>query len=302
MLPHELVSKYVAPYLRALVAAELIGLGVSQGKTSKLLGVTQPMVRKYISEGRDKLVSRLEEAGISREEIEAAVKVLTDIALKRGRVEYYKTFSQLVNSFLSRCVLCGLHRRLDPEIPATCDLCRKLFPQQVDPYIEDAKNALRVLQSFSNAYRLIPEVGMNIVVAPPGAERPEEVVGFVGRIIRIGTKVVAVGEPAYGGSRHTATVLLAMRRRWPELRSAIVIRYEEEYVRKLERMGCRLILSGPHRSRSELIKDITKLISEFNEAPDALVDLGGVGIEPVIYIFNKRATSVTEKALKLITD
>lgn len=302
MLPHELVSKYVVPYLRALVANELISLGVSQGRASKLLGVTQPMVRKYVSEGRNKLISRLEEAGVSREEVEAAVKVLADIALKRGRVEYYKTFSQLINSLLSRCVLCDLHRRLDPEVPPTCDLCRKLFPQQVDPYIEDAKNALRVLQSFSSAYKLIPEVGMNIVVAPPDAGRPEEVVGFVGRIIRIGTKVVAVGEPAYGGSRHTATVLLAVRRRWPELRSAIVIRYEEDYVLKLERMRYKVIFSGPHKSRSELIKDIVKSISESNEVPDALVDLGGVGIEPVIYIFNKTATSVTEKALKLITN
>jgi len=301
LLPHELVSKYVVPYLRALVAAELTSLGVSQGRVSKLLGVTQPMVRKYINEGRDKLFSRLEEAGISREEIEAAVKVLADIGLKRGRVEYYKTFSQLVNSFLSRCVLCDLHRRLDPEIPATCDLCRKLFPQQVDPYIEDARNALRVLQSFSNAYRLIPEVGMNIVVAPPGAERPEEVVGFVGRIIRVGTKVVAVGEPVYGGSRHTATVLLIVRRRWPQLRSAIVIRFEEEYLQKLSCMGYKLVFSGPHRSRSELMKDIANSISRYHSVPGALVDRGGVGIEPVIYIFDKTATSATEKALKLIS-
>ncbi len=301
MLPHELVSTYVVPYLRALVAIELINSGISQVRASKLLGVTQPMIRKYISKSRAELISKLEDTGISREEIEAAIKVLADIAYKRGRAEYYRTFSQIINSLLNRCVLCNLHRKLDPEVPLTCALCRKLFPYVADPYIEDAKNALKLLQSYSNAYKLIPEVGMNIVVAPSSAERPEEVVGFVGRIIRVGTSVVAVGDPAYGGSRHTATVLLVIRKKCIELRSAIVVRYNEEYIEKMKNLNFKLMFSGPHKSRLELIENISKLITTIIECPDALVDLGGMGLEPVIYIFDKTATSVTRKALKLIT-
>ena len=304
MLPHELASAYVAPYLRALVAIELFNSGLSQVRVSKLLNVSQPMVRKYVSRDKTEYYARLEGAGISREECEAAVKVLTDIARKRGRFEYFKTFSQIINSLLSKCTLCRLHRRLDPEVPPACDLCRILFPRLADAYIEDVKNALGILQSYSTAYKLIPEVGMNIVSAPPNAERPEDVVGFVGRIIRVGSRVVAVGEPAYGGSRHTASVLLAIRRRWRELRSAVVIRYDEGYVEKFKELGYRLMRSGPHRSRAELIENILEIAGSSRgsrDPPDALIDLGGLGLEPVIYVFGKTATEAVTKALKAIT-
>ena len=301
MIPHELVSKYVIPYLRGLVASQLIEEGVSQVAISKLLGITQPMVRKYLSSGRKYFVVKLKEAGIPEDEIEAIAKVLANTALRGGKYDLYRVFSQIVNSILSRLLLCDFHRSIDPSVPKDCNLCSILFPQVTDPYIEDVKAAFKLLQSISKACTLVPEVGMNIVRASPNASRPEDVVGFTGRIIKVSSKLVAVGEPTYGGSKHTATVLLTIRDKWPSINAIVVIKYDEGFVERFERLGLRLLFSGPHKKREEFFSDLRRSIEGAEKVPDVIVDYGGVGLEPVIYVLGESAVEAVRKALLVIT-
>ena len=301
MIPHELVSKYVIPYLRGLVASQLIEEGISQVAISKLLGITQPMVRKYLSSGRKYFVTKLKEVGIPEDEIEAIAKVLANTALRGGKYDLYRVFSQIINSILSRSLLCDFHRSIDPSIPKDCNLCSILFPQVTDPYIEDVKAAFKLMQSVSKAYTLVPEVGMNIVRASPNASKPEDIVGFTGRIIKVSSKLVAVGEPTYGGSKHTATVLLTIREKWSSINAIVVIKYDEGFIRRFEGLGLRLVFSGPHKSSEEFFKDLRRSIENVSKVPDVIVDLGGVGLEPVIYVLGESAVEAVRKALLAIS-
>ncbi len=297
MTPYELVGRYVEPHLRAIVASKLAKAGLSQGKIAKLLSVTQPMVRRYTSAGPDVAFGKLEEAGLERDEAEAITSVLADILARDDPWGYRRTLIHILTSLLSREVFCSLHKRLDPQIPADCNLCHSLFSSSSDLYVEDVRNAFMILQSSSKAYMLVPEVGMNIVSAPLTARTPGEVVGFLGRIVRVGSRIIAAGEPVYGGSRHTAMVLLLAKSRWDEIRAAIAVRYGEEY---LEKVDGPVVFSGPHGDRSDLLVDLKMSLAEQQERPAALVDLGSTGVEPVIYIFSMRATKAAEKALRLL--
>jgi len=296
-VPQELVAKFVIPYIRALVAIELYRRGYSQVKIAKLLGISQPMVSRYIAEGVEYQIEKLSSVGIPREEAMAVANMLTEVASRGRKQDFIRILASYGNTILMRGYLCSKHRELVPDIPLDCSMCTKLFSQPHDPLIEELKQAYEILRNCSKAYELIPEVGANIVVALPDAVSLREIVGFSGRIIRVGNRIEAVGEPLYGGSRHTAQILLIVRKRHHGIRAAMVIRYSNTCVEKLRRNGMTVLDTGPHENLEALYKDLEQVVKASTARPDAIADRGGMGIEPVIYIFGLSAIEVVKKAL-----
>ncbi|MDW8011316.1 MAG: thiamine-phosphate synthase family protein, partial [Sulfolobales archaeon] len=131
---------------------------------------------------------------------------------------------------------------------------------------------------------------------PPNAVDFRDVVGFSGRIIRAHNRAIAAGEPTRGGSRHTASVLLKVMRRFPSVRSAVVIRYSGECVDALHSAGMSLVKVGPHSSEGEFFAELGKVVEVLDREPDAVVDIGGLGIEPVIYVLAANAIRAIKKA------
>ncbi len=302
MLPHEVVSKYVLPYLRGLIALELISSGLSQFKVAKLMGVSQPLISRYLSEGSEYLMSKLVDVGLYRDEVSAVTKLLAEV-LRRGRVQdYIRILSSYINSVLSRGLLCRKHRELMSSLPPNCDLCTRLFRSATDPYIEEVRNAYELLRSHPLAYTLVPEVGMNIVVATPNASSVTDVVGFAGRIVRVGKELRAVGEPVYGGSRHTAMVLLSVKRLWNDVRAVIVIKFLQSCLRKFINVFGKdsIAYVGPHKDPSLVFRDIVLVLKSRDKVPKVIADLGGQGLEPVIYVLGSSALEVVEEVLKCI--
>ena len=300
MLPYELVSRYVAPRVRALVAVKLVReYGISQVKVSKLLGVTQPMVSKYLSEDIGKVLEELRGMGLDLVEVENVASLLSEVASRGSTEDYTRIFTAYLNSLLSRGALCRLHRSIYPGLSSGCSVCRALLRAQLDTYVEEVYEALRILSEEPLAYRLVPEVGSNIVSCRPDASSILDVVGFSGRVIRVGERVVAVGEPTYGGSRHLASVLLVVRKFRGDLRGAVAVRHSQNCVEELARAGLRVVATGPHSSRDVVVEDIGRQLERVPEpwAVDAIADLGGSGIEPVIYVFGSTAIEAVRRAL-----
>lgn len=294
MLPHELASKYMIPYLRSLIANALSQKGFSQLKIAKLLNVSQPMVSKYLSEGPDAALSKLLSVGIPREEAESVASLLAEILVKGQISDYMRVFTSYVNSVLARGILCEKHHALMPMLPRTCGICSSLFSSPTDPLIEEVKHAYEAIAALPGIHELIPEVGMNIVAASSDAKSPADVAGFTGRIVRVGKTIMAVGQVARGGSRHTAQVLLALMKHWNEIRACAVIKHDPSCVRKLRSLGYRIIEVGPHKSPQHIIKDIEEAIKSLRNPPSVIVDKGAHGLEPVIYILGKTTMEVAE--------
>lgn len=302
MFPHELVSKYLAPGVKALVALRLRSRGFGQERIARLLGVSQPMVSKYLKRRVSDIVENLARAGVDPEE---AVSVADTLASKLARGDlqgYYALFTSFANTVLSRGGLCSLHR--SHGAPADCNICATLFAQEEDPLVREVEEAARLVAATPGAGRLIPNVGSNIVAARRGATSIYDVVGLTGALVRVGDRAVIVGKPAYGGSRHTAMVLLKAMRCADRIRAAMVVAYMKECIATIEKHGQQVLTVGPHDSPEKLLEDIAVKLSDKRVCSNvgALVDLGGLGLEPVIYIFAETAVEAAEKALSCIRE
>ena len=150
MLPHELAAKHLIPHMKALVARRLRDKGFGQERIARLLGVSQPMVSRYLRRSCEELLAALAEAGVDGDEAVSMAETLAS-QLARGDVEaYYRLFTGFVNAVLARGGLCGLHRSRYGA-PAGCNICLSLFRAGEDPVVREVEEAARLFASTPGA-------------------------------------------------------------------------------------------------------------------------------------------------------
>ena len=135
------------------------------------------------------------------------------------------------------------------------------------------------------------------------AKTVEDVAAIPGRIVRLKDKPKAVSKPEYGGSRHLARVLLAVKRYAPEVSAVINLKLDEAVESAIKSLGLRYSetrCEEPYgREREEEV--IEAVAREFGKRSDwdVVIDRGGMGLEPTTYIFAENAEKAAEKALKI---
>jgi len=158
--------------------------------------------------------------------------------------------------------------------------------------LAEAGRALAQMQHFA---KLIPEVRSNLVLALPFAGAAQDIAAFSGRITctRRG-EVILAGGPEFGASSHMARVLLAARKYNPRLSCALNIVCNDKTLVALKRTA----LTTASFDRADEPADGlgheggtmdwgTQAAFEASNTPrnvDAVVDLGGMGKEPMIRI------------------
>jgi hypothetical protein len=274
--------------------------GLGQERIAKLMGVSQPMISKYLKRNIDDVKRAFSEIGIDFNEVVAVADALSSQLIRGDVQSYMALFASYINLVLSRGDLCAMHIRKYGVSPS-CNICLSLFSSSVDPIVEEVKEAVGMFLSRPGVAKLIPNVGTNIVAAKPGAQRITDVVGLTGAIVRANHRATAVGQPAYGGSKHTATILLMIMRVDPSKRAGIVIAYLDECIERLKKQGLRVVFTGPHESPQRIYGDIQGELSKLKKGRvDVIADKGGIGLEPVVYIFGSSAGEAVMYALKCI--
>jgi hydroxymethylpyrimidine kinase/phosphomethylpyrimidine kinase len=155
--------------------------------------------------------------------------------------------------------------------------------------------------------RFIPEIQSNLVFMLPYSEDLNDIAGFPGRIIRVRKDIHAPFYPEFGASKHIASVVLAANRCFPEIMSAMNIRYSPEIV-ELMKKKCFRVGSFDRRKEPKVIKEkegssldwgVTEAFRNAKKPFDAVYDEGDVGKEPVIRIFGTDPFDVAKKVLKI---
>jgi predicted fused transcriptional regulator/phosphomethylpyrimidine kinase/predicted transcriptional regulator len=300
LLPHELVSRYIIPNIRALIAHRLAENGLSQERIARLLGISQPMVSKYLRRKREDIIKEFEKIGINIEELSSVTELLASLLLKGSVTEYYQAFTSYVNLLLSRGDLCELHRRIEKRLPQSCELCRNAFRALKDTNIVEVEEAVNELVRHPLFFLLIPNVGSNIVLARDNARTVYDVVGLSGGIVRVDRKVLPIGEPTYGGSRHTALILLAVREKWRSIRAAMVIAFSSKCADYFKSNDMCVLEVGPHKDPNKLLDDIKDAVLKSRRPIDVIADRGGYGLEPVIYVFGSSVREVVRKVINCL--
>jgi hydroxymethylpyrimidine kinase/phosphomethylpyrimidine kinase len=167
--------------------------------------------------------------------------------------------------------------------------------------------AVNVFEAASGTYKLIPEVGANIVYALPDGRTVDEVCGISGRITRVGAVVRSCGTPAFGVSGHMARAVLAAMRHDASTRAAMNVRFGDDVLAACSELNYRGAGFDRAREPAEIARDegrtvqwgVDEAVAGVGMVPEIIFDRGALGKEPMVRIFGRDAMEVVRKAVAI---
>lgn len=154
---------------------------------------------------------------------------------------------------------------------------------------------------------LIPEVQSNIGVGLEHASNIDDVIGFPGRIVKVGDDIAIPAPPAFGASKHVARIVLTVMRHDPEKRAVMNIKFTEELLNICERLKFK-IASFDRADEPKKIREIEgsslewgteNALSRYGKVPDIIYDRGGMRKEEMIRVIAGSIEDLVEKVLKI---
>ncbi len=290
------------PSMRVLVSRRLTEEGFSQGKISRLLGITQASVSNYLAGDVSDAYAKLSSIGIAPEEGERYGSLLAE-DVKKNPVYAVSTLYSIWSNLLGRGILCGFHREGYPFL-ADCDVCMKSFgPSR--PVPAEARQivarAVELLESSRSFVRIMPQVSVNIAYAEGEANTPDEVVAIPGRIVKVGNSARSLSRPEYGASSHVARVLILVRKRRKDVHAAMNLRLDSRVAAVIKRLRLRIIKTGgeyPTGAEDPIVEGMKGRLATAKEY-DAIVDSGGLGVEPNLYLLGSDPVKLAELAIRI---
>lgn len=172
------------------------------------------------------------------------------------------------------------------------------------PIIKELRKAVAKIEN-TDFYRVAPEVGSNIAYAQKNAKKLGDVAAIEGRIVKVKDRVMAIGDIAFGASKHVATIVLAAMHRDREFRSAMNIKYRKSTLDVCEKLG----FSISNFSREDEPEEKSTMewgtghaIEKHGSVPDLIYDEGSVGKEPMIRILGKNPEEVFTKLRRILDE
>jgi hydroxymethylpyrimidine/phosphomethylpyrimidine kinase len=168
-------------------------------------------------------------------------------------------------------------------------------------------NAINEFTKIKNIYKNIPECQTNFVYAQQKPKSIKEILGISGRIVKSEKDVIIAGDLSYGGSKHVATALLIVNKKFPKIYSAINLKYQKETISKIKKL--KLTIYGYDRKlepKNVKIKGSTiewgikTAIKDSKKSPDIIYHKGDFGKEPMIILFGETPDQIIKKIMKII--
>ncbi len=175
--------------------------------------------------------------------------------------------------------------------------------------LKRVREVVEELEKHPEVAKLVPEVGMNVVEAPPPglARGPEDCVGVEGRIVKARERARACGCVWIGASSHVARAVLEAQKLDPSIRSCANIKPFPNIERVARELGLTAVFID-RRAEPPEVKSIEgasipwivrKAYELTGRVPDVIYDAGDVGKEPMARVFGRNAVDVLKKVLAL---
>lgn len=295
----EIVVDEFIPTVRSLLAEELGDRGLTQREIAEAIGVSQSAVSKYVHGNVNRNAEVMDDP-----RLQETVEELAD-GLAGGSMDGVTALIELevlIRSMEAPGEL--LSRMHEREVPGLADRGPfrihdpDSFMRRRERVRSSVRRALNTIEETPVFVQLLPQVGANVVEILPDGERIQDVAGVPGRIIDVEGRVEIPGDPRFGVSGHLAGILLAARGAGGDVRGGLNMRYSSDLVDQLRADGY-VVAEVPGDV------DVEAAVAErFSDHPetDIVAQTGGFGIEPIIYVFAKDATSATDLAVQLVTD
>ncbi len=168
---------------------------------------------------------------------------------------------------------------------------------------DDLAGGIAEFVTISNIHRAIPECQTNFVFSRHNPRRTDDIAGVAGRIVRAGEGVIVAGGIELGGSRHVASAVLEVSRRFPEIRSGVNVRYDAKALNRLKSKRLTILSydrgAEPARTKrregSSVPWGIKSAIAGAESAPDVIFHMGDWGKEPMMLVFGETPQKVVDK-------
>ncbi|MFZ1077117.1 MAG: PfkB family carbohydrate kinase, partial [Nitrosotalea sp.] len=172
---------------------------------------------------------------------------------------------------------------------------------------DDLSIAINQFVNIKGIYGHIPEVQTNFVFSKPCPESIFHILGLEGRIVKTGEFVTVTGILKYGGSKHVANAVLEVTRKFPSIRSAVNIKYDNKTIKKaIAKRLCVAYYDRVLESHDTKVTEgktiswgIKSAIEKLKNPPDIIYHRGDVGKEPMILLFGKTPKDVLTKLVKI---
>jgi len=240
------------------------------------------MVYKLLQKPSSSYYTVLERLGVSSSLVDYYTDLLVYLAI-RGEYEKYTYISFTILQHLALKAVCSVYSYKFTELCSSGVLR--------DPNIEYYKGVLLRIVSIRGLEKVIPEVGSNLAYAVQAPSSLSDVIGLTGGIVKTIEGVVFYGEPMYGGSRHVGRVLVEASRFNSQLRFCFNIKCTNRLRSTLEERKYSVEVTGPHLREEDFWSELVKALSK---KPTTICDLGGLRLEPVMYILTRDPVELEE--------
>jgi hydroxymethylpyrimidine/phosphomethylpyrimidine kinase len=168
--------------------------------------------------------------------------------------------------------------------------------------------AIKEFANLDDVSSLIPECQTNFVFAKENAKSNNDVVGVLGRIVKAGSDIVVAGNLEYGASRHVAAAVLSVQKKFPHIRSALNLKFDENLLRKFTKTRSKISsYDRAHEPKATKLKENSSIswgvrdaIKNSVSSPDVVYHRGDFGKEPMIIVFGKNPKQVVSKVAKML--
>ncbi len=270
----------VFPEARKRTARELRNGGWKQREIADALGVTQAMVSRYLSSELEEFPPEMEKglAGMVGEMVDM-------IKGKRSDAEIISAICGNCFSVRESGSLCSLHP------VENCRVCMNIRSQgpagKRKEVLDDVRAAVKVLEGRLSP-EIVPEVRINIASALPDADGPAGVVAIPGRMVEIRGEIKALTEPEFGASQHLSAILVAAKKKQPQINGVVNTLFGERVKRAL---------AITNTAFTEF--DGENIPQEWKG--ECLAYRGAYGREPCLYVFGESAEEAA-RAVRRISD
>jgi len=175
--------------------------------------------------------------------------------------------------------------------------------------IDEIRRFLKKFSSLDKAYKLIPEVGMNIASSTPYPMDKDDVAAIPGRIRKDPSGDIIYSSPRFGVSDHLARYILKAREYDEDIRVAVNIKYDPKYLEILDEMGLSIGFYDRSKEPTEyknveghtVTWGIEYVYRDKGFIPNVVYHTGDVGKEPMIVFLSKDLEEVYTWIEKLLS-
>jgi predicted fused transcriptional regulator/phosphomethylpyrimidine kinase/predicted transcriptional regulator len=287
-------SAFLTP-LRRDIAQKLSNEGWKQIDIGKLLGVSQPVISSYLSSSSSEptsiTVNPLFEGLVAKIISKVTEESITNI-------ELMEEVCRVCQTFRTAGPICEVHRRTAAmEFLPDCSICfpsetsRKIFDDKLSVTKELYDAAVRLVASGGRFAQLLPEVGCQFVCTTESPDEIENIAGFPGRIIRVKDSGQIISYPEFGQGGTLAQILRYFKKQSSKFNSLISIRRTDTI---LEIISPKKEVLLTVEADKDWIQTLQAFTSQQIQEIEIIADAGGMGFEPLIYLFGKTPNDIVE--------